>query len=86
MYDEYFRTCSKCRSVFLYAKGGDRERAVKDERSRYLEYIFVKTSRLEELPGLYISGPSDYFDLRVNVHAYEQVRRDIERAKIIKLY
>ena len=86
MNDKDFRTCSKRLSVFLNAKGAELEGVFRDEPSQDVEYIFVKTSRLEELAGLYTTGPSDHPDLQVNVHAYEQARRDIERTKIIKLY
>jgi hypothetical protein len=41
------------------------------------DFVFLQTDRLDELVGKYKFGDRDDPDLLIEVHAYEQARRDL---------
>ena len=71
------RTSSFPLAVFLYAKQQQFTAIEPTDDPGRKEFAFSKTKRLEELVDLYKYGDRDDPDLLVEVHAYEQARRDL---------
>lgn len=74
--EKYIRTTNLNQSVFLYAK--DQQIAgINSIRKDQKEFVFIKTDTLEELIWLYRYGERDDDRLLVEVHKYEQSRREL---------
>ncbi len=70
------RTSSLNQAVFLYAKEYQIS-GVNSITNKQKEFVFVKTDELEELVWLYRYGEKDDERLLVEVHKYEQARREL---------
>jgi hypothetical protein len=75
--DRHFRTASFPLAVFLYTKQQQFTAIDPTEDPGRKEFAFSKTDRLEELVDKYKFGDRGDPDLLVEVHAYEQARRDL---------
>lgn len=75
--DEYFRSASFPLAVFLYVKGQQFAAINPTEDPGRKEFAFLKTDKLEELVDLYKFGDRGDPDLLIEVHAYEQARREL---------
>jgi hypothetical protein len=74
--DKYFRTTNLTLSVFLYANG-QKITGINSVNKDQKEFAFLETSMLEELIDLYKFGDKDDERLLVQVHVYEQARREL---------
>ncbi len=74
--DKYFRTTNLSLAIFLFANdqqiGG-----INPINAEQKEFAFIKTDYLEELVFIYKFGEKDDDRLLVNVHKYEQARREL---------
>jgi hypothetical protein len=75
--DKYFCTSSFPQAVFLKAKQQQITSIDLTDDPGRKEFSFSKTDRLDELVNLYKFGDRDDPDLLIEVHAYEQARRDL---------
>ena len=75
--DKYFRTSSFPQAVFLKEKQQQITSIDLTDDPGRKNFVFLKTDRLDELVNLYKFGDRDDPDLLVEVHAYEQARRDL---------
>jgi hypothetical protein len=64
-------------AVYLYAKHQQIMSINLTDDPGRKEFSFSKTDRLDELVNLYKFGDRDDPDLLIEVHAYEQARRDL---------
>lgn len=75
--DRYFRSSSFPLAAFLCAKGEQIIDINLVDATGKKEFIFVKTSTLEELIYKYKFGSKDDPNIFVSVHAYEYARREL---------
>ena len=75
--EKYFRSASFPLAVFLYAKQQQVASIDPTDDPGRKEFAFLKTDELDELVTLYKFGDRGDPDLLVEVHAYEQARRDL---------
>ena len=75
--EKYFRSASFPLAVYLYSKN-QQFTAIEptDDPSRKV-FVFLQTDQLLELVRLYKFGDRGDPDLLIEVHAYEQARRDL---------
>ena len=74
--DKYFRSPNLNLAIFLYTK--DQQIAgINNISVDQKEFVFIKTDNLEELIYLYKYGDRDDERLLVEVHKYEQARREL---------
>jgi hypothetical protein len=74
--NRYLRTTNLSQAVFLFAKG-QQVAGISPTDGDQKEFAFVKTDALEELIWLYKYGERDDERLLVEVHKYEQARREL---------
>jgi len=74
--DKYFRTTNLNLAVFLFASN-QQIGGINPVNAEQKEFAFIKTDFLEELVWLYKFGDKDDDRLLVNVHRYEQARREL---------
>ncbi len=75
--DRYYRSTSLSIAVFLFAKGEQIAGVNKTENSKEKEFVFIRTDKLDELVNVYKFGDKNDPDLSVEVHLYEQARREL---------
>jgi hypothetical protein len=75
--EKYFRSASFPLAVFLYAKQQQVASIDSTDDPGRKAFVFLKTDRLNELVALYKFGDRGDPDLLVEVHAYEQARREL---------
>jgi hypothetical protein len=75
--DRYFKTSSFPLVNFLFAKGIQIEGIESVDRLGKKSFTFMRSERLEELINLYKFGDKSDADLLVQVHVYEQTRREL---------
>jgi len=75
--NKYFRSASFPLSAFLYTKQQQVAAINLTDDPGRKEFAFLKTDRLEKLVDLYKFGDRGDPDLLVEVHAYEQARREL---------
>jgi hypothetical protein len=75
--DKHFKTTAFPLSVYLHAKQQQITSINLTDDPGRKEFSFFKTDRLDALVDLYKFGDRDDPDLLVEVHAYEQARRDL---------
>jgi hypothetical protein len=75
--DKRFETASFPLSVYLCAKKEQVTSINLTDDPGRKNFVFLKTDRLDELVNLYKFGDRDDPDLLIEVHAYEQARRDL---------
>ncbi len=74
--DKYIRTTNLSQAIYLYAQ--DQQIAgVNNVGEGQKEFVFIKTDKLEELIDLYKFGDRNDERLFIEVHKYEQARRDL---------
>ena len=73
----YFRSSSFPIVVFLFCKGEQVAGVNPTYNPTKKEFAFISTPRLEELVELYKFGDKNDTELLVNVHLYEQGRRQL---------
>jgi hypothetical protein len=74
--DRYIRTTNLNHAIFLYTKDQPIS-GINSINEDQKEFVFVKTDTLEELVWLYRYGDRDDERLMVQVHKYEQARREL---------
>jgi hypothetical protein len=75
--DKYFCTSSFPQAVFLKEKQQQITSIEPTDDPDRKAFVFIQTDQLLELVRLYKFGDRDDPDLLVEVHAYEQARRDL---------
>ena len=75
--NKHFCTSSFPLAVFLYAKKQQFVAINPTDDLGRKEFAFVKIKKLEELVDFYKFGDRGDSELLVEVHAYEQARRDL---------
>jgi len=75
--DRYYRQSSFPLVNFLYAKGEQIAGINPTDTPGKKEFAFVLTPNLEALINLYKFGDRNNPELSVNVHLYEQARREL---------
>ena len=75
--EKYFKSASFPLAVFLYAKQQHVASIDPTDDPGRKEFAFLKTDKLNELVDLYKFGSRDDPELLVEVHAYEQARREL---------
>lgn len=74
--DKYFRTTNLNLAVFLFASN-QQVCGIEPVSGEQKSFAFIKTDFLEELVWLYSFGDKDDERLLVQVHKYEQARREL---------
>ncbi len=74
--ERYFRDSDFQKCNFLYAKG-QKLANVNSLGNGIKEFVFIQSPRLEELEEKYKFGDKDDPDLLVQVHVYEEARRQL---------
>lgn len=77
MKDRYFRSASFPLVAFLYTKEQQIAGVNPTGKTDQMEFAFIDTSYLQELVDLYRFGPKDDDRLLVDVHKYEQARKEL---------
>ena len=75
--EKHFKTASFPLSLYLYAKQQQFTAIEPTEDFGRKEFVFIKTEKLDELVNLYKFGDRGDPDLLIEVHSYEQARRDL---------
>jgi hypothetical protein len=75
--EKNFKTGSFPLSAFLYSKNQHLEGISSSDDPGRKDFSFLQTDRLDELVGKYKFGDRGDPDLLVEVHLYEQARRDL---------
>jgi hypothetical protein len=75
--DRYFRSTSFPLVAFLFTKGQQIAAINVTDNPSKKEFSFMLTPILEELVELFKFGDRDDPQLLVNVHSYEQARREL---------
>jgi hypothetical protein len=75
--EKQFKTGSFPLSTFLYSKNQQFTAIESTDDPGRKEFAFVKTDKLDELVELYKFGDRGDPELLVEVHLYEQSRRDL---------
>jgi len=75
--DRYHRTTSFPIACFLYSKGQQIAGINATDIGNKKEFVFIKTDFLTELVNIYRFGDRDDERLDVQVHLYEQARREL---------
>jgi hypothetical protein len=75
--NRYFRSASFPLVIYLYVKQQQITSIDLTDDPGRKNFVFLKTDRLDELVNLYKFGDRDDPDLLIEVHAYEQARRDL---------
>lgn len=77
MKTRYVRSSSFPLSVFLYSKNQQFTAIEPTDDPSRMAFVFLQTDQLLELVRLYKFGDRGDPELLVEVHAYEQARRDL---------
>jgi hypothetical protein len=75
--ERYYRQSSFPLVNFLFAKGEKVAGIEQIDSTGKKEFCFVRTDRLEELEDKYKFGDRSDPDLAIQVHEYEQARREL---------
>jgi hypothetical protein len=75
--EKHFKTASFSLATFLYSKNQHLVGISSSEDPGRKDFVFFQTDRLAELVGKYKFGDRGDPDLLVEVHLYEQARRDL---------
>ena len=75
--NRYFRNSSFPLVLFLFSRGEKIAGVNPTDNPSKKEFAFVATDRLEKLVDLYKFGDRDDPDLLIQVHVYEQARREL---------